>query len=99
MEQAVSGKFISRTERPYSGFTDGQGEQRPGGVSRTFWIVQDELTAPVQIKIKQGDDLTYEKVSRVAFGTLLHVVCDAYANGNRITLTARSVEAPAPVKS
>ncbi len=103
MEQLVRGLFVARTERQYDGFTDSTGRDAPGGVARRFYVATGIDRAPTMIKVKQADHDTWQAVDSLSFGDELLITCDAFAERNRIVLTARKVEVTsaglAPVKA
>lgn len=96
--QTVRGQLIGATENAYDGFTDSDGNARPGGVSYALWVSEDFGKAPQLLKV--SDVRVFAAAAALGPMADVEVECSVHArmrNGYPVLeLVARDA---APMKS
>ncbi len=77
----IFGTAISVSERTYGSFKGADGQQVPGGVTSSLWVLEDSASAPVEIRV--GGDKIVE--ARSLIGKELPFLCQAFAQKNSIS--------------
>lgn len=90
--QRVSGVLVALVERAYEGFTDSNGRQVQGGVTRAAWVVEDPSQDPVRIRVPDVE--LFGELRRLGNGGALVpvvIACELRANRNRLEYRAVDV--------